>query len=160
MIGQEKEKQERIKQMMSQTPASYTNIPQFDGLAEDDIVKLLDESDDDVKIEVDGSSDEETVEQLDGTADDDKDNRTTSEQPLAVPPGMSPKVEDVKIEPKPAGPILLHSTLGRTHPSPHAGHPKPYSHPGHPYRRLVTLGRRPPRPLLRLWKLLWKQEKL
>ena len=49
-------------------------IPQFDGLGEDDIIKLLEDSDDDVvKIEAESSDEEDVmVDQLDGAADDQK----------------------------------------------------------------------------------------
>ena len=110
------------------------NIPQFDGLGEDDIIKLLDESHDDIKVEdesdeeikVEDDTDEEirvedefsdsqlNVDQLDGATEDAK------EDPKPAGPDKL-KVEDVKMEPHTVtqqGMILLHSTLGNTQASP------------------------------------------
>ena len=121
--------QEQIIQMFGQ-PAQPQGpqpdtIPQFDGLGEDDIIKLLDDSDDEVvKIEADSSEDEnevDVVDQLDGAAEDQKRDEGEKKPDLPPPEQIvtKPKVEDVKLEAVPStGPILLHSTLGHSQASP------------------------------------------
>ena len=104
------------------------NIPQFDGLGEDDIVKMLDESDDDI-IKVEESSededDETSVDQLDGAADEENASRAAQEkaQGRYASSSINMRAEAINMDPKnttptTSGPILLHSTLGNTQASP------------------------------------------